>query len=140
MLLLLGSCHGKFEQYQEIKGMRWNEEDVYQFEYAPPKTGEYDVYLLIRYSESCPLKKLPLEMTLESKADKKVYRVVLAIRDDKGHYIGNGLGDLYDIESRLDDPVLLTGGIPYVFSLRQRGGGTIPLLMEAGLRVVKRDK
>jgi gliding motility-associated lipoprotein GldH len=99
LLLFAVSCDSKrvFEENKEVAGTGWNRDSVFSFKALMNDTlSPYNVYLNIRHNGQYDKSNLYLFVDIISPSGEKIRDTVNCIlADNKGKWLGSGLGDLY---------------------------------------------
>jgi gliding motility-associated lipoprotein GldH len=102
ILVLLVSCKPgtMYEKHTKIDNYSWNRFHLVQFQ-VPVKniSGSYDFILALRYMTGIPFRELVVTVTIDAPSGEvrsNDYRI--KIRDQDGNLLGEGLGDIYDLE------------------------------------------
>ncbi|MGB0887237.1 MAG: gliding motility lipoprotein GldH [Vicingaceae bacterium] len=129
LLLMIGlvSCDSNkvFEEYIEVENANWKKENIASFEFAAKDTTvAHNLYINVRNTGSYAYSNLYLFVTMQGPNGgllKDTVNCILA--DNRGKWLGNGVGDLWDLR------------IPYVggFKFAQTGNYTVTL--EQAMRV-----
>jgi len=141
-IIILSSCsRGKvFEKYTDIKGYSWNRFDVIGFQVdIKDISPAYDFYVEFRRMDQCPFKSITIDFTFSTPSGEtrsSEHRIDFV--DKSGKPLGNGMGDLWDVEKlvregyKFTEPgtckVEVSSTMPYV---------DLPGIMQVGLIVRK---
>jgi len=139
---LFTSCDSKriFEKNQELPEAGWKKDNIVKFDVmiTDPSISS-NFYINVRNAEGYPYSNLYLFVKTKfpnGKISNDTLECVLA--DEKGKWLGKGLGDIYDnqIPFKRNVHFPLTGH--YTFEI-QHGMRLepLPLLMDVGLRIEK---
>jgi len=98
---ILVSCNknvvfSKYERIEETKG--WPAKQLINFETEITDTNQlYDVYINVRNAETYPFKNLFMFLhTTYPDGKMSVDTIECILANEQGHWLGKGLGDLYD--------------------------------------------
>jgi gliding motility-associated lipoprotein GldH len=99
-LIALYSCDSArvFEQSKEITNATWNEKEPVNFEFDIQDTVSFhNFYVTLRNQEGYPYSNVFLFVSLEFPNGKlSIDTINCPLADSEGHWLGSGLGDLYD--------------------------------------------
>lgn len=141
-VLLFYSCDNKriFEKNQEIPESGWNSNTVlkYDVDITDPATTA-NFYINVRNADGYPYSNLYLFIKTtfpNGKMSNDTLECILA--DDKGKWLGSGMGDIYDNQIPFKRNVRFPLAGKYSFEI-QHGMRTevLPLIMDIGLRIEK---
>ena len=143
-VLFFSSCDSKriFEENQAIPESGWATSNVVKFnvDIKDPATAT-NFYINVRNSDGYPYGNLFLFIKTtfpNGKMSNDTLECVLA--DEKGKWIGSGIGDLYDNQIPFKKNVLFPQAGTYRFEIQQAmRADNIPLIMDVGLRIEKAD-
>ncbi|MGZ3863300.1 MAG: gliding motility lipoprotein GldH [Bacteroidia bacterium] len=103
LLVLIGfvSCNKNVEysRYQAIDANAgWAKKDLLKFEYEAKDTNQlYDVYINVRNAENYAFRNLFMFLhTTYPNGTKMTDTIECILADDKGKWLGSGMGDLFD--------------------------------------------
>lgn len=102
LVILLTSCsRGKiYERYVGIRGNNWSRFDVIEFQ-AEIKdiSPEYDFYVEFRHMEQFPMSYITIDFTFYTPSgETRSSEHRIDFRNAEGKLLGNGMGDLWDVE------------------------------------------
>ena len=131
LFILLGllSCDTNkvFEEYIEVENANWEKENIASFEFlAKDTTTAHNLYINIRNTGNYPYSNLYLFVTMQGPNGgllKDTVNCILA--DNRGKWLGNGVGDLWDLR------------IPYVGGFKFAQTGSYTVSFEQAMRVEK---
>jgi gliding motility-associated lipoprotein GldH len=139
-LLFLSSCDkGRiFEQNQSIPESGWISTNVLKFDVdiKDPATPA-NFYINVRNADGYPYNNLYLFVkTIFPNKKVSIDTLECVLADEKGKWLGNGLGDLYDNQIPFKRNVRFPLAGKYTFEI-QHGmrSDNIPLIMDVGLRI-----
>jgi len=106
------------------------------------------VYINVRNAESYPFRNLFLFLhTTYPKGTKTTDTIECILADEKGKWLGSGMGDLYDnsIIFKKNSRFRQTGNYKFAFEQAMRYGDKniidpLPLIMDVGITIEKSDK
>jgi len=142
--LFFSSCDNAriFEKNQDIPEEGWTKDDIIKFDVdiKDPSTPA-NFYANVRNADGYPFSNLYLFIKTtfpNGKMSNDTLECVLA--DEKGKWLGNGLGDIYDNQILFKRNVRFPMAGIYKFEI-QHGMRVEPvlLIMDVGLRIAKAD-
>lgn len=144
LMLFLASCDGNriFEENKEIPETGWDTSNVIKFdvEIKDPSTAT-NFYVNVRNADGYPYSNLFLFIKTKfpnGKQSNDTLECMLA--DENGKWTGKGLGDIYDNQIPFKKNVRFPVAGTYSFEIAQgMRSGTIPLIMDVGLRIEKAE-
>jgi len=96
----LTSCDSNkvYEEYIELEDYTWKSSQPLEYEFEISDTTElYDVYINVRHANQYPYNNLWLCINSWSPAGvKQTDTIECILADDKGKWLGSGLGDIWD--------------------------------------------
>ena len=128
-ILLLGlfSCDTNkvFEEYIEVEGANWQKENVASFEFIAEDTvTAHNIYINVRNTGGYLYSNLYLFVTMKGPNGGELRDTVNCIlADNRGKWLGNGIGDLWDLQ------------IPYVGGFKFAQTGRYTISYEQAMRV-----
>jgi gliding motility-associated lipoprotein GldH len=141
LVFVVCACDQKriYEENIEIKEGIWNRENKIKFNVDIKDTiTPHNLYVNIRNAGEYPFRNIYLFITTSSKGIvvKDTFEAVLA--DEKGKWLGSGLGDLWDNQLVYKKNIRFPHSGIYVFEYEQ-GMRTenLPYIMDVGLRIEK---
>jgi gliding motility-associated lipoprotein GldH len=129
IVLLLGLCscdaNKVFEEYIEVKEANWQKEDIASFEFIAKDTvTAHNIYINVRNTGDYLYSNLYLFVTMKGPNGGELKDTVNCILADKrGKWLGNGVGDLWDLQ------------IPYVGGFKFAQTGSYVISYEQAMRV-----
>lgn len=100
-ITLLTSCHpGRIhEEHRKMEHVAWKKHQDMAFEFeVEDVSASYDIYLAIRHASLYPFDNLLVSTVLTTPGGETRYtNYDFAIKDKEGNFLGDGLGDLWDI-------------------------------------------
>ena len=143
-LLLLSSCDSNriFEENKDIPETGWDSSNVVKFavDIKDPATAA-NFYINVRNADGYPYSNLFLFIKTKfpnGKQSNDTLECLLA--DEKGKWIGKGIGDIYDNQIPFKRNVRFPMAGTYTFEIEQGMRSTsIPLIMDVGLRIEKAE-
>jgi gliding motility-associated lipoprotein GldH len=101
------SCgRGKiFEEHRKIPNMTWDRFQTIKFDVPVEKTGvPYDLVLALRHHTDIPYDEVEINFTMSTPGGETRSRdYIIKIRDREGNLLGDGLGELWDLEVPLKE-------------------------------------
>lgn len=121
----------------EFKHFEWKKENVLEFEVPIEQEQTSDVTLLFRHVHGFPFPSVFIEVSIEGPDVTSTDTVELNIIGDDREYLGEGSGDIWDIESVIYPDIKMTPGT-YNFTVRHiMERDKLDLVMEVGIEVSK---
>lgn len=143
-LLVFASCDSNriYEQNETIPESGWNMSDIKKFEVEikDPATP-VNFYINVRHADGYPYSNLFLFIKTNLPGGKaSVDTLECMLADEKGKWLGSGIGDIYDNQIPFKRNVRFPQAGKYVFEIQQgmRTDG-VPLIMDVGLRIEKTE-
>lgn len=143
-LLVFASCDSNriYEQNETISESGWNMSDIKKFEVEikDPATP-VNFYINVRQADGYPYSNLFLFIKTNFPGGKaSVDTLECMLADEKGKWLGSGIGDIYDNQIPFKRNVRFPQAGKYVFEIQQgmRTDG-VPLIMDVGLRIEKTE-
>jgi len=143
-VLFFSSCDNNriFEQNQEIPESGWDKKNVVKFDVdiKDPATAAH-FYVNVRNAEGYPYGNIFLFIKTvfpNGKFSNDTLECVLA--DEKGKWLGTGVGDLYDNQIPFKRNVRFPQAGIYRFEIQQgMRPESVPLILDVGLRIEKAE-
>lgn len=150
LVLLLGAAcdrnvvYTEFERFDEATG--WAKSHQPTFTYDNKDTSQlYDIYINVRNAESYPFRNLFMFLhTTDPKGVKTSDTIECVLADEKGKWLGSGIGDLYDNSIIYKKNTRFRHLGPYKFAYEQamRYGDKnvidpLPLILDVGITIEK---
>jgi gliding motility-associated lipoprotein GldH len=142
LLVGLSSCNKDvlYSQYHEFTNNEWYSKDKAVFEFAIDDAKTlYDVNLKVRHADGYPYSNLFLFVTTHY-PDGKITKDTMecALSNNKGEWLGEGAGDIFDLSLPIKKSVLFPLNGKYVISFEQAmRSDPLPLMMDLGLEIKK---
>ncbi|MFC2115460.1 gliding motility lipoprotein GldH [Bacteroidota bacterium] len=143
-ILIISSCDPNrvFEKNIKIPDGVWHRDNLVLFELVVEDTiSSHNLYVNVRNSSLYPMSNLYLFITTTAPSGhtiKDTVEVILA--DDKGKWLGSGLGDIWDLQQGYKDNVRFAQRGKYSFKFEQAmRTDKLPFILDVGLRVEKVD-
>lgn len=136
----------EYERFDEATG--WAKSHQPTFSFDNPDTNQlYDVYINVRNAESYPFRNLFMFLhTTDPKGVKTTDTIECVLADDKGKWLGSGMGDLYDnsIIYKKNTRFRHLGTYKFAYEQAMRYGDKnvidpLPLIMDVGLTIEKAE-
>lgn len=88
-----------YEKHQNTGGLVWNRFDMKNFEVEIEDISiTYDFYIAIRHHTDIPYRKLDVYFTLYTPSgEMRTNKLEIPVKDKDGKLLGNGLGNLWDL-------------------------------------------
>lgn len=128
----------EYRSLEEIENMTWKKNDVKSFDAKISEDGVYDVFILFRHASGFPYSKLSLNMTAKGEGlDHSSVVEIPVIDEGTKKYLGDGSGDLWDIEHVALSNQKLTSGNYHIELNQAMNFDELLLAMEVGIMVKK---
>jgi len=144
MIVLTTACsRGKiFEKYHKFENNTWKRVGDHVWFEVPVKdtTALYDLFIAIRHATFYPYDKISVGITIYSPHGETRYSEhTVILKDDRGKFISEGLGDIWDIRVPFKENFTFGSTGLYKFEIENLTGTKylLPGVMEVGL-VIKR--
>ncbi len=142
LLLIAASCRpGRIhEEHRKMEHVAWKKHQDMTFEFeVEDVSASYDIYLAIRHVTIYPFDNLLVSTVLTTPGGEKRYTDYdFAIKDKDGNFLGEGLGDLWDINLPLRKRFTFSEPGTCLIELENRMLKSItPGIVEIGLIVEK---
>jgi len=136
-LMLAGfSCQNTHSDQETVENYRWWRTNIKTFEFEISEEATYDILFFMRYITAFPhpIVKVHAEMTKPdgSVAEKDIF---IKCIDEKGKYIGDVAGDMWDIESPVSEKEVLPAGKYTLTFTHAMPDDPVVALMNVGYRV-----
>ena len=136
--------YSKYERIDENTG--WPANKLINFETEMKDTLQlYDVYINVRNAEGYPYRNLFMFLhTTYPNGDMSIDTIECILANEQGHWLGKGMGDLYDnsILFKKNAHFKQTGKYKFAFEQTMRYGNKneidpLPLIMDVGISIEK---
>ncbi len=89
-----------YEEFEKFSNYSWNRFNYLNFEADIQDTSRYyDIFLAVRHITQYPYKKLDVNFTSYTPSgEERSMEYSFRIKNDEGKFLGEGMGDLWDIE------------------------------------------
>lgn len=139
--------YSQYERFDEEKGWAKNFQPAFTFD-NKDTSQLYDVYINVRNAESYPFRNLFMFLhTTDPRGVKTTDTIECILADEKGKWLGSGLGDLYDnsIIFKKNTHFKHSGNYKFSFEQAMRYGDKnvidpLPLIMDVGITIEKADQ
>jgi len=130
------SCQNAHSDQETLENYRWWRTDVKTFEFEIAEETSYDILFFMRYITAYPypILKVHAEMTKPEGTTVEKDIFIKAI-DEKGKYIGDVAGDMWDIESPVSEKEILPKGKYTLTLTHAMPDDPVVALMSVGYRV-----
>ncbi len=140
--LLLLSCNKNkvFDKHHDFDGNKWGKTDIVTFDADIDKVDqEYDIFVAVRHTTAYAFANVIVDLTIETPAgEKRTMQHSLIIRSADGKFLGDGLGDIYDISIPVFKKMLFKYPGKYKFTLENKMHLVeMPDLMSIGIIIKK---
>lgn len=141
-LLALSSCTRRkvFSEYHKFGNFTWNRFEMLTFD-VPIADEEslYEIAVAVRHIPQFPYGDLDINLTIKSPdGEMRSGDFTLKLKDKNGKWLGDGMGDLYDIEIPVHKNMKFSGkGVTRIEIENKMNKFEIRGIMEVGLVVRK---
>lgn len=144
LTLVLISCDpGRiYEKNIRIPEGIWMRDHIVQFEVPVEDTlSSHNLYVNVRNTSLYPMSNLYLFITTTAPSGHSVLDTVeVILADEKGKWLGSGLGDIWDLQQPYKNNVRFAQQGTYRFEFEQAmRPERLPFVLDVGLRVEKAD-
>jgi gliding motility-associated lipoprotein GldH len=144
LILVLSSCDQSrvYEKNIKIPEGIWSRENIIQFELQIEDTiTSHNLYVNVRNASLYPMSNLYLFITTTAPSGHSVRDTVdVILADEKGKWLGSGLGDIWDLQKMYKQNVRFAQSGKYSFDFEQAmRNEKLPFILDIGLRVEKAD-
>ena len=144
LILVLSSCDPNrvYEKNIKIPDGIWYRENIVQFELQIEDTiNSHNLYVNVRNTSLYPMSNLYLFITTTAPSGHSVRDTVeIVLADNKGKWVGSGLGDIWDLQQLYKKNVRFAQRGKYSFDFEQAmRTEKLPFVLDVGLRVEKAD-
>ena len=109
--------------------------EIQTFEVEIKQAQKVNATLLLRHIEGAQTPSVKAEVTITSNQQEwKTIPINIAIMNEDGDYLGNGSGDMWDVDTPIFQGLLMEAG-QYSFTIKQVQQARVPLIMEVGLQL-----
>ena len=142
--LVLGACDPDriYEKNIRIPDGIWYRDNIVNFELTVEDTiSSYNLYVNVRNANLYPMSNLYLFITTTAPSGHSVRDTVeVILADEKGKWLGSGLGDIWDLQQLYKKNVRFAQRGQYRFEYEQAmRAEKLPFILDVGLRVEKAD-
>lgn len=133
-IIFFSSCSNTYRDFQKVKDMKWHKTDVKTFEVDIPEDGNYDLYFAMRHSTGYPFTSIKISITqITPEGEEFIKDAEFSVADEKGQYIGEVTGQLWDIEEMFSEKTPLEKG-KYTFKISHNmNSDPVILIIDIGL-------
>lgn len=139
--LIACSCDSSivYKDFEKTSNLEWlkGESKEFQFDIVDD-TSTYDLFIAFRYAQGYHFEKVVMNVTEVTPNSEKVIAHDIKIRNKNGSYIGEGSGDIWDIESPLHRGIELSKGTYSYKISHEMPVDKLHMVMEVGM-IVKRN-
>ena len=144
LILVLSSCDPNrvYEKNIKIPDGIWYRDNIVQFELQIEDTiNSHNLYVNVRNTSLYPMSNLYLFITTTAPSGHSVRDTVeIVLADNKGKWVGSGLGDIWDLQQLYKKNVRFAQRGKYSFDFEQAmRTEKLPFVLDVGLRVEKAD-
>ncbi len=139
--IAMSSCDALWEyrNIHELIDMTWSASDKQVFDFEIQVEGNYEVIIMIRHLHGFAMQAIPVHMNLQKEGVLVDENYEIPIRDEAGDYLGDGGGDLWDVDYTAIESKSLTAGNHQAIISQRSGQDELNLIMEVGLMIQKAE-
>jgi len=143
-VIILSSCDPNlvYEKNIKIPDGIWYRDNIVQFEVVIEDTiSSHNLFVNVRNTSLYPMSNLHLSInTTAPSGDSVEEKVEVILADEKGKWMGSGLGDIWDLQQLYKQNVRFAQRGKYTFEFEQAmRPEKLPFILDVGLRVEKAD-
>lgn len=144
-VLFLTSCGNDtlLSKYEKLPEEGWDSKNKLSFEVdVTDKSAYHNVYLTVRHADSYPFSNLFVFLTTKYPDGKySVDTLECLLANQKGQWIGDGAGDIWDNKIPIKQNMLFPTNGKYTFTFEQgMRMNPLPLIMDFGMVIEKIKK
>jgi gliding motility-associated lipoprotein GldH len=127
-----------YEKNINIKRYSWSSENVLKFPVQVKDTSLlYDIYLNIRHADLYPYRNIWIIVGTEfPDGSRSTRRLEVLLANESGRWYGDGLGDIFDYRTLIQEKAYFDQQGTYTFTLEQNmRQDPLPGIMSAGIRI-----
>ena len=145
MIFFASACNkGRvYEKYQEIPNSVWESSNILSYEFDIDDTLQtHDIYLNVRNSSHYPFKNIWVFVyTTVPNGLQVVDTFEITLANEKGEWLGDGLGDIWDKKTLFKKSVIFPVSGTYKMQIEQGMRiEKIPGIMDVGIAINKTEK
>jgi gliding motility-associated lipoprotein GldH len=141
IIVIFFSCRSDvvYEKHEKVGHQNnWKKDTPIHFAFELDSGYSYVLHLAIRYAEGYPYTNLWVNAKVwDPEGNVTSQKVIIPLRNEEGGYLGEGLGDIYDVDYPLEK-FFIRGFGKYKMKVANVMPYDAPLIMEAGV-VVRRS-
>jgi gliding motility-associated lipoprotein GldH len=145
LICLCSSCDPNriYEENKDIPEMLWHKDSIMKFEVEiSDAQAKYNLYINVRNAGSYQFSNIYMFVDIafpDGTINRDTVEGILA--DEKGQWLGNGLGDIWDNQIPFKNAVRFPLAGKYIFKIEQAmRAEQLSDIMDVGLRVEKEKK
>lgn len=140
ILIFFPSCEKNriYERNIPIKKYSWDSEFIPSYTIDIRDTSVlYNFYVNVRHSEGYPYRNIWLLVTTQFPDETKIFkRIEVMLANDEGKWFGNGVGNIWDYSSLIQEDAFFNIPGSYNFSIEQNMRlDPLPGIMSIGVRI-----
>lgn len=140
--VVMSGCddHRLYEKNLAIDKAEWHRSEKALFEFVVRDTTErYSIFLNFRHGGDYPYKNLYLFTKTKSPKGKiAIDTAQMIFADDKGRWMGKGIGDIYDYQFKFKENIIFPDSGKYQFEIEQAmRDEVLPKVTDIGIRIEK---
>ena len=139
VLTFLSACGILWEHrsLNSFDDMQWKQSDTASFEFKIDEAGTHDVDILVRHVHGFPYAELGILAITKGPGWMDTQMIVIPVIGSEGQYLGDGSGDMFDLQHVLHPALPLNQGAYEIQLIHQMQRDPLPLIMEVGIQVSK---
>jgi len=139
-IIFFSSCEKNriYEKNIAVKNYVWDSKFIPSYTIEIKDTSVlYNLYVNVRHAEIYPYQNIWLLVSTQFPDGKKSSRrIEVTLANDEGKWFGEGLGDIWDYRTLIQENAFFTEPGTYIFSLEQNmRQDPLPGIMAVGIRV-----
>ncbi len=132
----------KYHKFQNNTWKRINEDILFEVE-IDDSSRRYNIDIPVRHASFYPHQYLEISFNVYSPSGQGSYTAKkIYLKDEKGNWKGNGMGDIWDYTFRIFDNYKFNETGTYLIEIQNLTGNNmlLPGIMELGLKIKKAKK
>lgn len=132
------TCCGILWEHRSLESfddMEWNRSDTAAFSFSIDHAGPRDISILVRHVQGFPFAEMGILAITGGPSIADTQLIVIPVIGSDRKYLGEGSGDLFDLEYVLHEAASLEAGDYNIRLVHQMSRDPLPLIMEVGIQV-----
>lgn len=134
--IVFTSCNSGsvYREFAKTDDLEWLKGDIKSFTFNnTDDTSKVTVFFAFRYAEGYPFPNALVKIIEQTPQGKQTLPLDFLVRNNDGSYIGDGSGDIWDIEVPLHENITLEKGT-YTYNIENvMPVEKVPMIMEVGI-------